>query len=305
MFYSENFLHMVEEKKDIEDILSENSLRLVERGFFRGKTNVSRVRDARGRQYILKTGRIHPFQSELLDIAKSLEDTLCFRVPKKIREGEGWLLLEEAEGQPLNDFFSDYPDRVVEISKRISDDYQKVVEALGKKQLLPSPFPQGKEWLFSRLSMWSEPIVTEKLLLSDEVLRVQKRFEDFIQDRGEASFGWFHGNIIGDHILVSWEKPYLLDLELVSRIGKGYYDFLRSLDFFLFVSRRSDEAFASLARWMQQYLGEYDEEEVRLVFTYRCIGVLGWDILHEKVEYFEGEVERKKKIFLRCIRGEY
>lgn len=125
-----------EEKKepsiDIKDVLKENELQLAEVKFFRQKKTISRVKDSDGNSFILKTGRIEPFQIQLFRIAKSLESKLSFRVPAIIKQGNGWILFEQIEGKLLNDFYEEEPDWCVKVSKKIAEDYQLVIQELQK-----------------------------------------------------------------------------------------------------------------------------------------------------------------------------
>ena len=74
----------------------------------------------------------------------------------------------------------------------------------------------------------------------------------------------------------------------------------------MFLKIKDEERmFASIPKWMGQHLSGFDEDEVRLVFAFRNIGIMGWDILHEKVEYTKGNLERKKQLALKFIRREY
>jgi len=54
-----------------------------------------------------------------------------------------------------------------------------------------------------------------------------------IDRKGESFFSWSNGNIIGDHVVISGEDVYLLDLNAVPRVGKGYYDFLKELGLYV------------------------------------------------------------------------
>lgn len=290
---------------DVNSVLLENGLQMVETGFFRGKKTVARVKDAKGSRFILKTGKIEPFQAELLKTAKSIEGRLSFKVPALARQGEGWLLLEEVDGKYLNDFYQEKPDWCVETSKRIADDYQLVIQELQKTQNLGNLLAEGQKWLFSRLNLWSNPIIDAKLIDFSLIQQLKKEFEDGINRKGEEFFQWVHGNIIGDHIVVSGEDFYLLDLNAVPRAGKGYHDFLRALDFMFLKSEDEEKVFASIPGWIKQYLTEFDEDEVKLVFAFRNIGILGWDILKHNAEEGSGNIERKKQLTLKFIRREY
>lgn len=55
---------------------------------------------------------------------------------------------------------------------------------------------------------------------------------------------------------------------------------------------------------MKKYLGQHNWEEVKLVFALRCIGILGWDMLH-RGDFGKGDVEKKKEVLLKFIRREY
>jgi hypothetical protein len=287
-------------------ILKENNLQLVETEFFRQKKTITRVKDAQGNRLILKTGKIEPFQVQLLKTAKLIESQLYFKVPAIINQGEGWILMEEVEGQLLNDFYDKKHDWCVEVSKKIADSYQLVVQEIQKTQPLGNLLTDGQKWLFSRLNMWSKPIVDAGLIDFSLVQQLKNEFEEAIAKKGENFFGWVHGNIIGDHILISGEEDiYLLDLNAVPRAGKGYHDFLRALDFMFIKAENEEQVFTFIPRWIKQYLSEFDEDEVKIVFAFRNIGILGWDILHHKAEEGQGNIERKKQLALKFIKREY
>lgn len=291
---------------DVDSVLLENELQMIETEFFRGKKTVARVEDAQGNRYILKTGKIDPFQAILLKTAKAIEGKLSFKVPALARQGEGWMLLEEVQGKLLNEYFSDKPDWCVEVSKKIADDYQLVMQEIQKNQNLGNLLSDGQEWLFSRLNLWGKPIVDAGMIDFPSIQTLKREFEQMISRKGKEFFGWAHGNIIGDHLIVSKRgEIYLLDLNAVPRAGRGYHDFLRALDFMFLKSADEEKVFASTPGWIRQHLSGFDEEEVRLVFAFRNIGILGWDILHEKVEYAEGDLERKKQLALKFIKREY
>lgn len=290
---------------NIKAILKENNLQLVETKLFRQKKNVARVKDAQGNCLILKTGRIDPFQIQLLKTAKQMEAQLYFKVPAIVKQGEGWILLEEVKGQFLDEFYDKKPDWCVEVSKKVSDSYQLVIAEILKTQSLGSLMVDGQEWLFSRLNLWSKPIVDAGLINFSLVQQLKAEFEKIIAKKGENFFAWAHGNIIGDHIIISGEDIYLLDLNAAARVGRGYHDFLRALDFMFLKMEDEEQMFASIPKWIKQHLSEFDEAEVKLVFTFRNIGILGWDILHHNVEYTAGDIEDKKRLALKFIKREY
>lgn len=290
---------------DVKSVLLENRLQLVETEFFRGKKTVARVKDTSGKHFILKTGKIEPFQVALLEAAKAIENKLSFKVPAIVKEGEGWILLEEIKGKSLNDFYGDMPDWCVETSKKVADDYQLVIQEIQKTQNLGNLLAEGQEWLFSRLNLWSKPIIDAGLIDFSLVQQLKREFEEVIERKGEKFFQRVHGNIIGDHLIVSGENIYLLDLNAVPRAGRGYHDFLRALDFMFLKSEDEEKVFVSIPRWIKQYLSGFDEDEVKLVFAFRNVGILGWDILKHKAEEGKGNIERKKQLALKFIRREY
>ena len=173
---------------DIEAVIKENNLQLVETELFRQKKTVAIVKDAEGNRLILKTGRIDPFQVQLLRTAKQMEAQLYFKVPAIIKQGEGWILLEEVEGQFLNEFYDKKPDWCVEVSKKITDSYQLVIAEILKTQSLGNLLADGQEWLFSRLNMWSKPIVDAGLIDFSLIQQLKTEFEEVIAKKGENFF---------------------------------------------------------------------------------------------------------------------
>ncbi|MCD6149262.1 hypothetical protein J7J13_00565 [bacterium] len=295
-----------EQSVDINPILEQNNLTLVETGFFRNKKTISLVENKKKERFILKTGGIETHQIKLMQTAKEIESELCFKVPGIIKKGAGWILMEEISGKFLNDYYDCQSNRAVEISKKISDDYQKVLAEFLKGESAGNLLEDGKKWLFSRLCMWSGPIIEAGFIDFRQVEKLEKEFETAIKQKDEKFFGWFHGNIIGDHIKIANDgNLYLLDLHIVPRAGKNYYDFLRALDFMFLKSEDNQKIFKAIPRWTKEYLSDEDWEEVKLVFAFRNIGTLGWDALFHKVEYTHGNMEEKKQLMLKFIKREY
>lgn len=164
---------------------------------------------------------------------------------------------------------------------------------------------EGQDWLFSRFNMWSKPIIDAGLIDFSLVKQLKKEFEEVIGKKSEAFFGWVHGNIIGDHIIVSGENIYLLDLNVVPRAGRECYDFLRVLDFMFIKSQDEEKIFRAIPEWIKQCLSGFSEAEVKLIFAFRNIGILGWDIIQHKAEESKGNIERKKQLALKFIKREY
>lgn len=221
--------------------------------------------------------------------------------------GHYWEPQDHISGEYIYKAFDTNPDRVIETSKKVADDYQKVIAEYFKQNpdKVGNLLEEGRNWLFGKLLMWGGSIVEEGLMSHREIAELAEAFEDIIQEKGEGFFGYFHGNTIGDHIYVDEnETLYLLGMRIVPRPGKGYYDFLRALDWLLLKTDNKEANFNRTVGWIKQYFGQYDWEEVKLVMAIRCIGILGWDMLH-RGDFGKGDVESKKQLLLGFIRRKY
>jgi hypothetical protein len=289
---------------DIESILTAHNLSFVETRFFREKTNVIRVKDnSSGKNLILKIGRIDPFQLELFLLAKKMEDKLSFKVPAIFFSGDGYIVMEEIRGQFLNNFYENDIEWCVSLSKTVADSYQVLIDEFIKSNSLGDLQKVAEKWFLSRLNMWSKPIIEQGLISFQFTQDLADQFQYY--SNRENFFSWVHGNTIGDHIIISDNQVYLIDLSAEPRAGGQYYDFLRSIDFMILKSSKHNLIFTNLPRWINQYLSEFNEEEIKFILTFRAIGALGWDILHHKVEYTNGNIEEKKARLLNIIKGEY
>ncbi len=289
---------------DLEGFLKSQELELVETFVFNGK-KIYKVKDKDGKSLVLKTSGIEKHQKELFGIAKSMENELYFSVPEVVGDGEGWLLMEDVgiDKKYLLDMYDNNPKEAIEIARKISDDYQKVVREFLKRKAHYNILENGRKWLFSRLLLWSSPLVEAQKISFDEVKSIGDEFEEVINKKGEDFFGWFHGNIMGDHIIISDKgRPYLLDLHIAPRAGRGYHDFLRSLDFMFLKSEKFEELFPVIVEEIES-LSERYEYEVKLVFAFRNIGILGWDVL--KNGDSKGFDPKKQELMLKFIKREY
>ena len=250
-------------------------------------------------------------QKDLVPLVAELykNKEICFSLVRTTGAPGGyyWQPSESLKGDYIYNKFEADPDGVIKTSQRVAADYQKVIAAYFEKnqEKRGNILENGKNWLFGKLLMWGGSIVEEGLMSYQEISELAKDFEDAVQKKGEEFFGYSHGNVIGDHIYVSDGKMlYLLGMRIVPRPGKEYYDFLRTLDWFIL---KADNEIVNVDRvlgWMKKYLGQYDWEEVKLVFALRCIGILGWDMLH-RGDFGKGDLEKKKEILLKFIRREY
>jgi len=250
-------------------------------------------------------------QDELIPLVVEMRkgNEICFTTAPATGApgGDYWRPTESIKGDYIYKIFDANPDWVVKTSKEVADDYQKVIAEYFRRNpdKTGNLLEDGKNWLFGKLLMWGGSIVEEGLMSHKEIAELTKSFEDAIQKRGEDFFGYFHGNVLGDHIYIGEDKTlYFLGMRIIPRPGKGYYDFLRALDWLLLKTDSQKTDLNRIVGWIKQYLAQYDREEVKLVFALRCIGILGWDILH-RGDFGKGYTETKKKLLLKFIRREY
>lgn len=291
---------------DISSILGQHNLIFVEDKFFRGKEHITRLMSNNSdNTFILKTGRIDSFQLNLFQLAKEIENRLKFRVPAVIDHGDGYILMEEIRGNFLNDLYEKDIDYCIKLSKELADSYQILIDELKKQKNtdIIAIRQEAEEWFLSRLNIWSKPIIDAGMIEFRLVRDLIEQF-DYYSTR-DNFFGLVHGNIIGDHIILGDGKPYLLDLSAEPRAGGKYYDFLRAIDFMLLKSSQHKEVFEQIQEWIDEYLSDFNKDEIKFILSFRAIGLLGWDILHHNVEYTNGDIEEKKSILLQLIKGEY
>ncbi len=250
-------------------------------------------------------------QKELIPLVSEMRKNkeICFTTVQATGapSGDYWIPIKNIKGDYIYKTFDANHDWVIETSKSVADDYQKVIAEYFRRNpdKVGNLLEDGKNWLFGKLLMWSGSIVEEGLMSHQEISELTKAFENAVRKKSKSFFGYFHGNVIGNHIYVGEDKTlYLLGMRIVPRPGKGYYDFLRALDWLLLKTDSQKIDFNRIVGWMKQYLKQYDWEEVKLVFTLRCIGILGWDILH-RGDFVKGNVEVKKKLLMKLIRRDY
>ncbi len=252
--------------------------------------------------------KILELQKDLVPLIQEMykNGEICFSSMFSMASEDGnfWKPAENMPGKFLYTFFEERPDWVVEMNKKISDDYQKVIEKFLGEKFEKDLLAEGKDWIFEKLELWIRPIIDAGLIKAEEIEKIKDDFREIISRKSEEFFGQFHGNVIGDHIFIGEDTtPYLLGMRIVPRPGRGYYDFLRSLDWMLLKADKENN-FDRTAGWMQKYLGDYDWEEIKLVFALRCVGIMGWDALH-RGDHGVGDFEQKKEMLLKFIRREY
>lgn len=261
----------------------------------------------------MQDSEIHDLQLKLVSLARELYGIgeISFTSAEYIGapDGNSWIPKEGRGWQALIECFADDPEFFVRISREISQGYQIVVSRYGLEypDFSHDIFAEGRQWVFGSLLKWSGPIVEKGLLEYRDIAKIARDFERVMKESGYGFFEFAHGNVIGDHVYLSANKlPHLFGLRIVVRSGRGYYDFLRALDWLILKTDNEIADFHKIVSWMKQYLDleRFDWEEVKLVFALRCIGILGWDMLH-RGDRGVGDTKKKIEILLRLIRREY
>jgi hypothetical protein len=261
----------------------------------------------------LKKGsdEITDLQDKLVPLVQQLfqNKKICFTSDYAVgsESGNNWKPVEDIPGSWLHESFNERPDFVIETSWRVARDYQRVVALAQETGIVADAreLEAGKAWVFGSLLKWSGSLVESGDLHHREVVGLTEEFEKVIERKREDFFGFFHGNVIGDHLLLdAFRTPYLFGMRIVLRPGNGYYDFLRALDWLILKTPTHEKTFDDVVGWMRTYLLGEDWEEVKLVFALRCIGILGWDMLH-RGDRGAGDFSSKKEVLLRFIRRQY
>jgi len=248
-------------------------------------------------------------QGKLVPLVQELHrsNEICFTSVPAVgsEDGNNWRPESKLEGQWVYEKFQEEPDFVIETSRRVADDYQKVTARAEAFSSSLVDVEEGRKWVFGSLLKWSGPIVETGYLDHREVMQLTEDFERVIKQKGKGFFGYAHGNTIGDHIFIGNNGTvYLFGMRIVLRPGKGYYDFLRALDWLLLKTPNDERTVELFIGWMKSNLSGENWDDVKLVFALRCIGILGWDMLHRGDEG-SSDFSRKKDILLRFIRREY
>lgn len=255
---------------------------------------------------------INELQNQLVPLVQKMyeNDELSFTsIFYTADEGENfWRPKENICGKYLYEYYDNDSDWVVDISKQTAEDYKKVINEAVKEGIVKLEnfeIEKSKQWLFESLDNWSKSLLASNLISNDVVEKIKSDFETIISTEGASFFSLAHGNIIGDHIFIDENnKIYLLGMRIVSRPGNGYYDLLRSLDWLILKTSNDEEKFEKTIDYMKKYLLDFDWEQIKLVFAFRCIGILGWDILY-RGDIGTGDLKKKKEILLRFINREY
>jgi hypothetical protein len=307
-------MEQVEQKDRAQKIANDLGLEIVQREVF-GKPGVLELQNTSEERFILKTKGIDPGQITLFEESQKLQESreVNFKMPRIIeKDPHGkWFLMTKINGRELNDFYNTDPDLSVNLCAQTANDYQKLVSRFKEIRPIENKLEKGTNWITSVLSpesnnSWTKTIIEANLATKEYSHELLREFQAAIEKEGENFFGEVHGNIIGDHILVdSQSQPWLLDPAVNIRPGKDCYEFLRSLDFMFLKYSDEEEFFRKLPDWINQHLPDIPKERIKLIFSLRTAGILGWDMLHHKVQYPNGDMKKKKGIALKFFLRQY
>ncbi|MBD3299904.1 MAG: hypothetical protein GF347_00980 [Candidatus Moranbacteria bacterium] len=205
-------------------------------------------------------------------------------------------------------------DYAVQVCKQIAFDYQHVIAEFIEEygcDKLENLLEDGRKWTLKVLKKWGKTLVESNQINIDinDLVKIEKELREIIKQKGSNFFGYFEGNIIGDHIFIEKETKdvYLAGMRIVPRIGKGYYDFLRSLDWMFLKTPSNQEQFNQIVEYMKGYCNEhnFDWEEMKLVAATRFIGI-GWDMLDaSRGDLGAGDKMEKLKYLEKFIKRDY
>ena len=268
-----------------------------------------------------KLVKVENFYSVLAPIIHELakDRKICFDTLGTVPTSNAWVPADEKfEYDPLLKFMEDDHDFVAQLSEKIASDYRKVIkkfiEKNGTGKLNPL-LEGGKKWTLKVFRKWGSVLVENSKVDFDanELIKIEKELRAKIKEKGEEFFGYAEGNVIGDHVFIEkseskdkeQRRVYLAGMRIVPRIGKGYYDFIRALDWIFLKTPSSQRQFDQIVKYMRSYSEKQDInwEEMKLVATTRFIGI-GWDMFG-RGDFGGGDTEEKKKYLLKFIKREY
>jgi len=279
----------------LNQILANNNLTLSDDKLFQGKDAAFKVTDQKGNSLILKIKNIGKHEVALMELAKDIEAQLSFKVPSIIKKGKDFYLAEFIEGDHLNSIIDSDPQKYIDIVHNISQDYQNLTDKFILTENLTDVIDEGKKWKEDKLNEWTKPIIEAGLTTEEKITELKSRFKKLKEKAESEFFGFSHGNIIGDHIILSGDDIYLLDMHIAYRAGKGYLDFLRALDFMFLRAQDADAAYQLIVKTIDEQLSSIPTEHLRLALAFRAIGLLGCDIIKNNSPACLGDKEKKKQ----------
>jgi hypothetical protein len=165
----------------------------------------------------------------------------------------------------------------------------------------------GKEWVVGKTmnvaKKWSEPIREHKYITEEEQQKFITALTQIVESGGEDFFGWFHGNIIGDHVIVrDDQKPCVLDAAIIPRPGRNCYELLRSVDFLFLTTSDPQSVIDKIPGWKERYFSHVSEKEWNVTLTLRFVGMLVMDIITLHSQWAEDAKEKKIQLAQQLLK---
>lgn len=278
-----------------------------------GRSHNRKVIGPDGNLMVLKSAKIERYQLRLLLVAALRKGTTSFKTqklfyPTSAVPNPEYLLLEYIEGQELKELYRTDLARTISISKAVCTDYQNFVQECQKDHTLPSHIDteQAYGWMGRVFHAWIEKIMAKGLLSPTEAFQLSNTLFALARQDPQKFFGFVHGNIHGEHIILDrQQQPHLLDLTVEPRPGAAFYDVLRALDFALLEHPDPEAALPLIIKELKLLKTQHGEAAVQAVWALRCIGLLGVDILNNPPKANATDYPVREKIALAMIRGEY
>lgn len=296
----------------IESILKTH--RLADTGItLNGRSHIRKVLAKDGQAMLLKTNKIDTHQTALFLAASQLTARRTFSTqkifyPHQADPPPAYLLLEYIEGQELKTLYRDRLAEALAISEGICNDYQAFIKQCQAVGIIPSK-PNTEVaygWLGRMFHRWVRLIIEKKLLTKKEAFEIMSTLFALAEQDPEQFFGYNHGNIHGEHIIISPQAtPYLLDLTIEPRPGTSFYDHLRVLDFALLEHPDPSSALPEIVTKLKNLKNQHNPIAVQAVWAFRCIGLLGADILGNSKRVAAPEYPVREQIALAMIRNQY
>jgi hypothetical protein len=275
------------------------------------------TRESHPRQVAIKYKKINPDEIGLQAAAAQISNELRFRVAQVVssnRHGPHgpYLVTEVIDGERADRYLGEadnYP-LIARSLCEISEDYQMVINAFGKKAQLPTINHQAElAIMFTKVAKWQ---AEGRTLTLNEIIRILKLGKRLHDQNPEGLFGHAHGDIHAEHVFISKPtspdgRPYLTDNNLVVRPGKdGLHDQIRSLDSLL---THGDH----LVMWQHTVLTEiarlcetHSARTVHGLMAYRLVSILRDCILDAKSKKITDEqcaakIAMGKKMMHYCL----
>lgn len=278
-----------------------------------GRAHNRKVLGPAGNVMVLKNDRIEHYQLRLLLAAALRKGNVSFKAqklhyPTTAVPKPAYLLLEYIEGQELKQLYRTDFAHAITISKGICSDYQTFVAESQIDGTLPPNVDteQAYGWMGRVFYTWIEQIMERDLLGRSEAFQLAETLFKIARKEPKSFFGFVHGNIHGEHVILDrYQQPYLLDLTAEPRPGAAFYDILRALDFALLEHPDPQAALPLIVKELKLLKAQHDPAAVQAVWSLRCIGLLGVDMLNNQEKANATDYPVREKIALAMIRGEY